>query len=61
MLNSREEKLKIARLAYIDIMHVIDYWENHTIDEIHCHWDECITVEDELFHGPELRKDAKRK
>ena len=52
---TREQKLEIARRVYHEIMPVIDRWENDSGLDIHCHWDECISVDDELFHSRELR------
>lgn len=54
---TREEKLEIARKAYQEIIYVINKWENESGLDIGCHWDECISVDDELFHGHELRKE----
>lgn len=46
-------KLAIAKLAYKEISEVIERLEATEI--IHAHWDECITVDEELFHGHQLR------
>ena len=49
-------KLKIAKIAYKEIMRVIESFEN---DGICFHWDECISVDDEIFHGHEMREKKK--
>lgn len=55
---NRLQKLQIARMAYKDIMQVIDKWCDSTRCSdclgIYFHWDACITVDDELFHEREL-------
>lgn len=48
-----EEKLSIAKESYKRIMAVIEPLEADGI--VHCHWDECITVDDELFHSHQMR------
>lgn len=54
---ARLQKLQIAKWAYADIKAAIDKWEGSVALQIIAHWDECITVEDELFHGHELREE----
>jgi hypothetical protein len=50
----RNEKLKIARLAYKEITAAIKKWEEYSGQEIRCHWDEYITVDGEGFGYYEL-------
>jgi|GEM_PF-6261724 len=50
----RNEKLKIARLAYKEITAAIKKWEEYSGQEIRCHWDEYITVDGEGFNCYEL-------
>lgn len=54
MDDERKLKLAIAKIAYKEIQAAIDKFEGKFI---HAHWDECITVDDELFHGHELREE----
>ncbi len=51
-----EEKLHIAKEAYKAMKKTIDAIESHKDVEIHCCWDECIQVDDELFHGHQMRE-----
>ena len=57
---NRLQKLQIARMAYKDINQSIEKWQRPELCgndlPILCHWDGCITVDDELFHERELRK-----
>ena len=53
---NREQKLAIAKIAYREIQDAIKKFEDEKSFEICAHWDECITVDDELFHGHELRE-----
>lgn len=62
-----EEKLAISREAYKEIKEVMIKWELPgywyiPIDEcpVNFFWDECIQVEDELFHGHQLRENPKK-
>ena len=56
--NYENTRLKIAKQAYKQIKLAIDDVENsHEDIIISCHWDGCITVDDELFHDYELRND----
>lgn len=48
-------KLEIAKLAYNEMRAVIDKYENMGLD-ICFHWDECISVDEELFHRDELQE-----
>ena len=48
-------KLAIAKIAYKEIRAAIDKFEDNGLD-ICAHWDECISVDDELFHGHQLRE-----
>ena len=48
-----EEKLAIAKEAYRQISAVINELEKDGI--VCCHWDGCITVDDELFHEQQMR------
>ncbi len=48
-------KFLIAKIAYQEIKAVIDKFENSELD-ICAHWDECISVDEELFHGRQLRE-----
>lgn len=53
------QKLAMARIAYKEIMEVIDKWENlnkYNTMYFSFHWDGCITVDDELFHEHQLRE-----
>jgi len=52
----RDQKLRIAKMAYREIEEAIKKYEDQQEVLIRAHWDECITVDDELFHGPELRE-----
>jgi hypothetical protein len=54
-MNDREKRLAIAKLAYLQISRAIDELEATGL--IHAHWDECISVDGELFHGHELKSD----
>ncbi len=48
--------LAVARMAYREIIDVIEKWENMGDGtKICCHWDECITIDGELFQRRELR------
>lgn len=49
-----EEKLAIAKEAYKQIMEGIKRAESSGV--VCCHWDECITVDDELFHSRHMRE-----
>ncbi len=52
------QRRAIARLAYKEIREVMDKWESlgeYGYLPLMCHWDECITVDDTLFHGHQLR------
>lgn len=53
MTSFREEKLEIAKKIYLEIMKVIDKYENDTEHDISCCWDECIWV-DGQFYSSEL-------
>jgi len=53
---NREEKLKIAKMAYKEIMQSIQKFESQESFFFCAHWDECISVDDELFHGHELNE-----
>jgi len=56
MMN-REQALIVAKLAYKDMMKVVLDWEE-TGDNgelVNFHWDECISVDEWLFHTFELR------
>jgi len=55
VLMNREQKLLLAKLSYRDISRVIDEWEKESGFNIYFHWDECISVDDELFHARELK------
>jgi hypothetical protein len=48
-------QLKIAKLAYREIKAAIDKFEKSGLD-IRAHWNECICVDDELFHGHQLNE-----
>jgi hypothetical protein len=54
---TREQALIIAKLVYADVSRTIEDWEEegHNGELINCHWDECISVDDHLFRGHELR------
>ncbi len=54
-MSCREDKLKIAKLVYSEIMNVINAFENRKDYEIKCCWDEFIWVDDECFSGYELK------
>lgn len=50
-----DRKLRIAKEAYRQIKAAINSFEEQ--DTCICaHWDECISVDDELFHGHQLRE-----
>jgi len=53
---NREQKLAIARMAFIDIVQVINKFQEVNALKINAHWDQCITVDGELFHADELRR-----
>lgn len=46
---NRKKNLLLAKLAYRDIMHVINDWEQNSGIHIRFNWDECITIDDENF------------
>lgn len=49
-------KLRIAHMAYKQVREAIDSVEGREyLIDILCHWDGCITVDDELFHEHQLR------
>ena len=49
-------KLRIAKLAYKEVQAAMDKFQRDgTLIDVLFHWDECITVDDELFHGFQLR------
>jgi hypothetical protein len=52
------QKRVITRLAYKEVRDVMEKWERLETGNIFIcfHWDECITVDDVLFHGHQLRK-----
>ena len=58
---NRKEKLYVARMAYKEIKQVIDKWEKSEQypNLIYACWDECISVDDELFHHWELKDHSK--
>jgi hypothetical protein len=56
----KAQQLAIAKMVYKDIMSMISRWEMHYCLGVHAHWDECITVDGELFHGHQLRDDDER-
>lgn len=49
--------LAVAKMAYNEIMDVIEKWEGMSNGKICCHWDECITVDGQLFQRRQLRRD----
>lgn len=50
-------KLRIACMAYKQIKAALDQVEGRDgLIDIYCHWDGCITVDDELFHESQLRE-----
>ena len=53
---SHEEKLAIAKQAYKQIKKAIDSFEKKDTG-ICVYWDECISVDDELFHGRHLKEE----
>jgi hypothetical protein len=55
MEKERLEKLKIACTAYHQVKTAIEIVERIN-PEVHCHWDGCITVGEELFHEREMEK-----
>lgn len=55
MIDDREKKLAIAKLAYLQISRVID--ELEATGFISAHWDECISVDGILFLDEELKND----
>jgi len=56
-MNEYEKKLRIAKFAYKEIMETCNELQRHFDNDICFHWDECISVDDELFHGHQLRED----
>jgi len=55
---NREQKLAIAKIAYKQIKAAIDNFEDQNGLQICAHWDECISVDDELFHSDEMREET---
>lgn len=56
--DSQDIKLAAARMAYREIMDVIEKWESMGDGMVfRCHWDECISVKGELFQRSELRQE----
>lgn len=53
-----QEKLKVAKCCYRAVKSAIEWSETAFGVEVFCHWDECITVDDELFHGHQLRENG---
>lgn len=53
---TREQKLRIARMAYKEIKEAIENWED-SYGIVRCHWDGCISVDDEFFQERELKED----
>ena len=54
------QKRAIAKLAYKEISEVIRKWESmgdYKYLPFNCHWDGCITVDDELFHSRQLEEE----
>lgn len=49
------ERLKIAKAAYADIKRAMDLHEANKDFDVHCCWDECISVDDEFFSYLDLR------
>lgn len=49
-----EEKLHIAKEAYKAVMQGIKNAESYLDGKVHCHWDGCISIDDELFHKGQL-------
>lgn len=52
-----EHKLAIAKEAYKSIMCAMDKLDAENDDRLCFHWDECISVDDELFCSWQLRGD----
>jgi len=53
---TRKEKLRIAKMAYKEIKHAIDNWQDSS-GIVCAHWDECITVDGEFFMERELKEE----
>lgn len=53
-----EQKGEIAKMAYKKMKEAIEDLEGNGLN-ISVHWDECITVEDLLFIGYELKQSQK--
>lgn len=52
------QKLRIAKLAYVEISSAINKWNKFSEDtgiSFSAHWDGCVTVDDTLFHEHELK------
>lgn len=56
---TREEALVIAKNAYNQIIDVIEELEvEHKGKYFSAYWDECIGIDEWLFHGHELRGES---
>lgn len=53
----RENKLKIAKMAYRAIIDCMEEIKTCTDYEMDFCWDECIWVDDTLFHYHEMNKE----
>lgn len=52
----KEQKLAICKLAYREIMDVIEKYEVRYQPYFSAHWDECISFHDEFFQRKELNE-----
>jgi hypothetical protein len=50
------QKRAIAKIAYKQVMAVMDQWYSSYDLQISFHWDGCITIDDEFFHEYQLRE-----
>lgn len=55
---SYKEDLRIAKLAYKEIMAVIKQFEDDKFNDIKCNWDEYIHVNDHSFGYSDLKEDS---
>lgn len=52
-----EEKLAVAKQAYKEIIALINSLEEKYGKDFCAHWDECISIDDELFHAHQMREE----
>lgn len=49
-----KEKKEIARQVYLEIREIVDKWDAKMDIAVNCCWDECLLVDNVLFHGCDL-------